>query len=892
MSLDFEGTPIDVRPGDSVASAVYRSGVRTFSRSFKYHRRRGLYCMSGDCANCLLEVNGESDVRSCLCKAEDGMRVRRQGGMPNVERDLIGINDRMHWAFPSGFYYKALIKPKWAWPKAEPIIRRVAGRGRVNLQDVPRDLERVHRHPDVLVIGMGPAGLSAALGAAAAGKRVLAVDESEPGWKLPPGPAKDAVERLLAEARSQPLIEVAPSHIAIGIYEGAEVPVIGPDLLLMVHPAAIVVATGAHEQNVVFGGNEIPNVFLGRGAARLSASNGIKVGSAAVVLGGTHEAAAHAAALRAQGTAIAAVVLPDGADDAGFEGARIIRGRLHEAHGRKAVSAVTVELSHGGTERIDCDVVALSAAFTPQENLLRQTVSTDPIWAAGDVISPGPVDDVVRAAREVGAQAAGGQRIELPAFGATTKACGTDGYVCICYDVTVAEVERSVKEGFRSTELLKRYTTATMGACQGRLCHGQLRELAGRFSPGGDPIVAGPTTARPPARPLRMEEAVAGNRHHLERRTALHDVHLGLGARFLWAGQWKRVEHYGKPNEADLTAIHREYKAVREGVGMIDVGTLGKFTVAGPDVVAFLEKLYPNRVADLEPGRLRYGLMLDEGGVIHDDGTICRVADDRFYLTVTTSGAEEAEAVMMDWRESWGHDVHIVNQTSALGAINVAGPRAREVLQKLTQDDVSKEAFPYLRHRRITVAGIPCTAIRLGFVGELGWELHHPSSRSEELWDALMEAGADAGITPFGIQAQRLLRLEKGHIIVSQDTDFETTPWHVGMDWAVKLDKDDFVGKAALVRKKDRKTEKLVGFKVDAGAEAPWEGAAVKVDGVLSGRVASSWYSPTLGYGVGLAWVPPERAVEGQRVTLGIRDAGATVMFGAFYDPEGEKLRA
>jgi sarcosine oxidase subunit alpha len=891
MSLDFEGSPIEVRPGDSVAAAIYRSGVRTFSRSFKYHRRRGLYCMSGDCANCLLEVDGESDVRSCLCAAKDGMTAKRQGPWPSVERDVAAINDRMHWAFPSGFYYKTLIKPKWAWPKVEPIIRQVAGRGKVNLTDVPRDLERVHRHPDVLVIGLGPAGLSAALGAAAAGKSVFAVDENEPGWKLPPGPAKEAVERLLAEAKGQPLIELGASHTAIGIYEGTEVVVIGPDLLHMVHPKAIVVATGAFEQNIVFTGNEIPNVFLGRGAGRLSASNGIRVGETAVVLGGTHEAPAHVAALRSQGTKIAAVVLAEGADDAGFDGARIVRGRLQEAHGRKTVNAVTIALASGGTERVACDVVVLSAAFTPQENLLRQTYS-DPVWAAGDVVSPGPVEQVIADARKVGTAAAGGERIELPELGATTHSCGSDGYVCICYDVTVKEIERSVKEGFRSTELLKRYTTATMGACQGRLCHGQLRELTGRFSPGGDPILTSPTTARPPARPLRLEEAVAGNRHHLERRTGLHDTHVALGARFLWAGQWKRVEHYGKPGEADLTAIHREYRAVREGVGIIDVGTLGKFLVTGPDVVAFLEKLYPNRVGDLEPGRLRYGLLLDEGGVIHDDGTICRVDDRSFYLTVTTSGAEEAEALMMDWREAWGHDVHIVNQTSAIGAINVAGPKAREVLARITEDDISKEAFPYLRHRKITVAGIPCTGIRLGFVGEVGWELHHPASRSDELWAALLEAGAGDGITPFGIQAQRLLRLEKGHIIVSQDTDFETTPWHLGMEWAVKLDKDDFVGKAALVRKKDRKTEKLVGFTVDPGAESPWEGAAVKVNGELSGRVASSWFSPTLGYGVGLAWVPPERAVEGQRMTLGTKDAGATVKFGAFYDPEGVKLRA
>jgi sarcosine oxidase subunit alpha len=331
---------------------------------------------------------------------------------------------------------------------------------------------------------------------------------------------------------------------------------------------------------------------------------------------------------------------------------------------------------------------------------------------------------------------------------------------------------------------------------------------------------------------------------------------------------------------------------VRRAAGLIDVGTLGKFLVAGPDAVAFLEALYPNRVGDLQPGRLRYGLLLDEGGVILDDGTICRLDDDRFYLTVTSSGAEEAEARFLDWREAFGHRVHVVNQTAALGAINLAGPNARAVLETLTDDDVSREAFPYLRHRRITVAGIDCLAIRLGFVGEVGWELHHPASRSVHLWNALLEAGAAHGIRPFGVQAQRLLRLEKGHIIVSQDTDFETTPWHLGMDWAVKLDKGDFVGRAGLVRKRDRATEKLVGFRLDAGADAPHEGAAVKVGGRLAGRVTSSWHSPTLGHGIGLCWVPPERAAEGQRLAIGPADAGATVVHGAFYDPEGARLRA
>jgi sarcosine oxidase subunit alpha len=889
MSLDFEGRQVPVHDGDTIASALYRAGVRTFSRSFKYHRRRGLYCLSGDCPNCLVQVDGESGVRSCLCRARDGQRIERQNAWPSADRDLLAVNDLglMHKMLPVGFYYKTLIKPAWAWPKIEPMVRKAAGLGRVDMADAPRELERVHRTPDVLVIGLGPAGVSAALGAAAAGARVIGVDEGVPGERLPSGPTREALEALLAEAGQNAQIELLPNHTAIGIYEGPDVPCIGPDLLQYMQPKAIVVATGAFETHQVFAGNDHVGVYLGRGAARLSGAHRLAIGKRAVVLAGTHEAGEHMRQIRALGTEIAAVVVPDGAAPGALpDGVRVIEDAeiafAYGARGGQGLKSVTVRHPGGAAESIACDALALSAGFTPQENILRQGTGF-PVWAAGDVTAPAPVADVVAAAREVGGKAARGERVELGELGRKAPRCGDDGYVCLCEDVGVKDVAHAVAEGFRSSELLKRYTTVTMGPCQGRMCHGQLRVLAERFSPGAEPEVSGPTTARPPARPVKLEEVVAGSQHHLERRTALHDTHLARGASFLWAGQWRRVDSYGD--------IEREYRAVRERVGLIDVGTLGKFLVTGPDAVPFLERIYPNHVGDIQPGRLRYGLVLDEHGVIIDDGTICRLDEDRFYLTVTTSGAEEAEAWMLDWRDAWGHDVHLVNQTSALGAVNLAGPRAREVLAKLTEDDISKEGFPYLRQRRITVAGIPCLAIRLGFVGEVGWELHHPASRSVELWSALLEAGADEGIEPFGIQAQRLLRLEKGHIIVSQDTDFETTPWRIDMGWAVKLDKDDFVGKAALLRKQDAVTEKLVGFSVDAGHDAPWEGAAVKVGGALVGRVTSSWHSWGLGHGVGLCWVKPEYAQDGQRLTLGRTNSEATVTSGAAYDPEGAKLR-
>ena len=354
-------------------------------------------------------------------------------------------------------------------------------------------------------------------------------------------------------------------------------PLIGPDLLVMTQPKAIVVATGAFESMEVFAGNDVPGVMLGRGAVRLATQHAVKPGNVAVILAGTHEVPEHIAALQAVGTEVAAVIIPDGAAS-GPElpaGVRPIVGEIVKVHGKKRVKAVSVRYT-GGTEKIECDLLCLSGSLTPQENLLRQGTAM-PVHAVGDLLAPAPVAESIAHAREVGGRAARGEGAELPELGQKARRCGDSGYVCICEDVSVQDVRNAVTEGFSSTELLKRYTTITMGPCQGRMCHGQMRTLAERLSPGAEPRISSTTTARPPARMVMLDEVTAGAYAHLERRTALHDVHLGLGASFLWAGQWKRVDNYG--------SIEQEYRAVREGVGIIDVGTLGKFRVSGPDVV-------------------------------------------------------------------------------------------------------------------------------------------------------------------------------------------------------------------------------------------------------------------------------------------------------------------
>ncbi len=889
MSIAFEGREVAIQPGDSLASALYRDGVRVFSRSFKYHRPRGLYCLSGDCPNCLVTVDGEVNVRACECAAKDGQTVSRQNAWPSVDRDALNVIDNFHALMPVGFYYKAGIKPKFAWPMAEGVIRRVAGLGFSDINDVPKDIDRINRHPDVLVIGAGVAGLAAAIAAAAAGKQVMLIDEQVvPGDRVAAGATKDAINRLAADVAGNPNIKLSSGTAAIGIYEGPMVLALNDEQVIHIHPEAIVIAAGGMEVHRIFPNNDLPGIFMGRGAARLAGVHGVKPGERAVVWAEQSEAVEHARTLVAAGVVVEAVVTAPGVDASGV-GNRQISGEIVEAKGRKKISGVVVKATGGSTEQIACDLLIIGSPI--QQNMHLPRLAYDmPCILAGDsassadtAIASTSLSDCEQSGTQAGVAAAAGLPLYVNPPASVPRTCGTAGYVCLCEDVSVKEVEQAIDEGFESAELLKRYTTVTMGPCQGRLCADQLRAIAERKTPAEAARVSAPTTLRPPVRPIRIEQAAAGANHHIEHQTPLHQKHLEMGVSTLWAGSWKRIFSYG-----DMQA---EYEAVRHRVGVIDVGTLGKFLLAGPDVVEFLERIYPMRVADLEPGRLRYGLMLEEGGVIIDDGTVCALEGGAFYCTVTTSGAERLESWMLDWREAWGLDVFVVNQTASLAAVNVAGPHARELLQKLSDDPLDKESFPYLRHRRITVNGVSCLAIRLGFVGELAYELHFPAANAVEMWDAILEAGKEWDIRPFGLDAQRLLRLEKGHIIISQDTDFETNPWKVSMEWAVKLDKPEFVGKAALIRAQRRTPrEMLVPWKMEPGMATPPEGSSVTIGGNLAGRVTSSKMSYVLGHPVGLAWVTSEHATEGGTITIG--GAPATIGSHAFYDPEGVKLRA
>ena len=531
---------------------------------------------------------------------------------------------------------------------------------------------------------------------------------------------------------------------------------------------------------------------------------------------------------------------------AGVDLGRVARVSVHPARFEGANGRVTavVTLDPGGAEvTTPCDTAVVDLGRAPRDLLARMSA-----------------DDRVRA---VGSAAEDHPLPPTP----------TAGVVCGCMGTTVDDLAAAWDKGYTELELLKRASWAGLGPCQGGACLPHVRAfIAARTG-----VVPDPFTARPAARQITLAEASADTTIDAFRRTPLHDEHLALGARMDRFGGWWRPWHYGD--------VVGEYWAVREGVSIGDVSTLGKLVVSGPDVVEALERTYPCNVADIKPGRSRYALLLNERGHVMDDGMILRDAETRFTLTFTSGGAANAEMWIRDWVDTWGLRVHVMDRTMSLAAINVTGPLAKVLLARLGLADAPR----FLGHVRAEIAGVPCHVMRLSFTGEAAFELHHPVDRSVELWRALMDAGRDLGIRPHGLQALFGLRLEKGHVIVGMDTELDTTPRRLGMDWAVRMEKPAFIGRAALERTGRIDDERRwVGFAMDG--EAPAEGSPIRSirDSEIVGNVTGSWTSPLLGKALLLGWQRYGRFDD--RVEIDGREAVLTPT--PFYDPEGLRARA
>jgi sarcosine oxidase, subunit alpha len=846
----FRRKPIRAFRGDTFGSALFADGQRVFSRSFKYHRPRGLLCCSGSCPNCMMTVDGTPNVRVCAEPVREGADLNPQNVLGSLEHDVLAVTDKIGGPFtPVGFYYRTMIRPRRAWPLYEKFLRNVAGLGRIDPHAERRDrYDTEHRHADVLVIGASEAGIARATELAEQSRRVVLVDENSGAPEIPG-------------------VEVIAPGRALGIWEGGLVPVDAGNVLYRYRAEQIVVATGAIEQPLVFPGNDLVGVMLPEAVRRLVDHWAIRPGERAVVVTVDENGREAAARLKGIGVEIGGVY-------------DLRRERIREivARGRKGVLR-SVELDG---RRIDCDLLVMSGGRQPAYSLLAQAGARVEYLPESGAFLPTEIPEGIEA---VGSVVGEGLSAAIPA--ATYNGASGKGkcFVCVCEDVTDKDLKRAITEGFDSLELAKRYTTVTMGPCQGRLCHVPSIRVYARENES-DPGTIGTTTARPPWGPVTLG-ILAGRPHDPAQRSSIHHRHKELGGRMMWTGTWRRPHSYGD--------VEAEVQAVHGAVGLIDVSTLGKLLVIGPDAAEFLERLYPNRFGDMKAGRIRYAVLNTDAGRIMDDGTIARLSDDTYYVTTTSTGAGAVVEWFKWWNAVWGMDVQIADITGALAAVNVAGPRARELMTRLTDLDVSNEALSYLDARQGKIAGVPSLVLRIGFVGELGYELHFPSPYGEFVWDTILERGEDLGIRPFGLEPQRILRLEKMHILVGQDTDSESNVIEANMPWIVKFDKDDFVGKWALEHVRARgPREQLVGFEMEDGRVPPEGGQVVIKERRPVGRITSARWSPELRKVIGMAWVPAELARDGAEFFVTI-DGGfdkAYVRLTPFFDPEGERLRS
>lgn len=915
ISFTFEGRSYTGLAGDTIASALAANDQWLLSRSFKYHRPRGILTMAGQDANTLVQLDGQPNVHADCHPIEEGLRVHAQNVSGSLEEDRGFVLNRLGRFLPVGFYYRAFFRPRGIWYRFwEPLIRKGAGLGSVDLAAEHAYYDKAFGHFDVAVIGGGPAGLSAALAAAETGAEVLLVDDAPvlggsltyARFDADGSLAAETRARLLAAIEAEKRVTVMTDAACNAWYADNWLPVIQGNRLWKVRAKRVVFATGAIEQPAVFRDNDLPGVMLGSAAQRLIRLYGVRPGTRAVVLAGNDAAYGAALDLAEAGVDVAAIAdlrphppiepLRAAAKDRGLT---VLDGQavreVVPATGHRHVRGIVIASTDGAERTIDCDLVCTSVGYTPAYHLPLHAGAKLGYDDETAMFSLDDLPDTVQLAGAVNGDFSGyasGERSTCvnhpwPIF---PHPKGKE-FVDFDEDLQVHDIRDAVADGYRELELVKRFSTVGMGPSQGRQSALTTARLVADAT-GRTVAHVGVTTARPPVFGEKLA-VLAGRSFEPERRTPMHHRHLEAGAQMMPVGLWWRPAFYGA--EADRDArIADEARNVRENVGLIDVSTFGGLEIRGPDAAEFLNRVYTFAYVKQPVGRARYVLMTNEAGSVIDDGVACRFAEDHFYVTATTGAAETVYLTMLWWNAQWRLDVDIANVTAAYAGVNVAGPRAREVVAPLIEDiDLSAEAFPYMGVRTGQVAGIPARVFRVGFVGELGYEIHVPASTGEALWDALIDAGQLLGLRPFGVEAQRVLRLEKGHIIVGQDTDAMSTPEELDMTWAIARKKPFFVGERSLcIRDKRLSARKLAGFTLPEDGPCPEESNLVLRDGAMAGFVTSVARSPALNRIVGLAYTARDEAEPGDPVRIRLDDGSditGTVTALPFYDPDNAR---
>ena len=962
LGFRFDGQPMQGLAGDTLASALLANGRRLVARSFKYHRPRGIVTAGPEEPCALVDVIGaggrEPNHLATTLTLYQGLVAESQNRWPSLGFDVMALNDLIARFLPAGFYYKTFMAPGWAWERLyEPLIRRAAGLGRLEaiVGEHAAPAETVHDHADVLVVGAGVAGLSAAYRLGASGLRVVLADQDV---VLGGGSLLDARWSAWRESTCAALVGLGTVHClprttVLGAYghgvfgaletlASADAASVGAvrERLRIIRARRVIFATGALERFIAFSGNDLPGVMLAGAALAYLRRYGVAVGRQPAFFLNTDQA--YEAVFALAGAGIERVGVIDvrtgslAAERARSLGIEVHDGAVVEAvTGRDGVGSVRVANRDGGQRReFEADSLLISGGYCPASSLASQLGAAlkwqEGIAAFTPELSPtiGRVAGAARgvfgleaaarngeaAARVVAAELghaalAAGLGLTLPLDPEATPIAalwevraGGKAFVDLQNDVTAADVRLAQREGYEHVEHMKRYTTHGMATDQGRI-GGLVGSAVLAQARGLQLSEVGQPKPRPYAQPVPFA-ALAGSevRQHLKpkRRLPLHEWHEAAGASFVATGLWMRPLVYSQ--QSGWEPVLREARAVRRSVGITDVSTLGKIDVQGPDAAKFLDFIYANTFSTLPAGRSRYGIMLREDGMLLDDGTTSRLAHQHFLVTTTTANA----AVVLEHMEFHlqavcpQFDVLLTDVGDQWAQFAVAGPRSREVVAALvTGLDLSNQAFPFMAAGAATIAGVAGRMFRISFSGELAYELAVPARHGLQAWLAVLEAGRPFGIEPYGLDALNTLRIEKGHVTAAE-LNGNTSALDLGFQRMLKP-QGDFVGRALSQRGGLSAPDRLqlVGVRPVGRARHLRNGAqlvAPKARSTSLGYVTSSTPSVELPGWVGLALLAGGRQRIGERLIASSPiHAEATeieIVSPHMLDPENVRVRA
>jgi len=964
VNFTFDGKNYRGFAGDTLASALLANDVTLVGRSFKYHRPRGFMSAGVEEANGLFTLGTgartEPNIPGTMVDLVEGLTARSQNAWPSVAFDVMAVNQLAAPLFQSGFYYKTFMGPtKGSWMFFEPFIRKAAGLGEATRDFDPDRYETRYDFCDVLVIGSGASGLAAALAAGKSGARVVLVEQDTAlggGLLSEPGLAGWRADRL-AELKRLTNVKALTHTTAQGLYDDNQVVLVerrdhlkpAPEkgqsrqVLTMLQTKAIVFATGAIERPMVFSNNDRPGVMLASALRSYLNRFGVVPDQRAVIATNNDTAYATAFDLAAAGvTVFVADHRQTVSADLLAEAARLKvivyadtgvadvggRGRLHQ---------VVLTGAHAAT--ISCDVLGVSGGWSPAVHITSHN-GIKPIYderiaafvpggfakthfGAGAVMGTFGVKAAIGDGSAAGAKAAAvagftAEAAALPAPSVEDRAYAIQpvwmppltgkgkAFVDLQNDVTAKDIKNAHQEGYQSVEHLKRYTTLGMGTDQGKTSN--INALAAMAGLRDVPLTqAGTTTFRPPYTGLALG-AIAGRtiKKHFRptRLSPLNDWHQANGATFIEAGLWMRAWYYDWAGKSPAEAYVREMEVVRRGVGISDVSTLGKIDVQGPDAAEFLNRVYVNGFAKLPIGKARYGVMLNDDGIVLDDGTTTRLSETQFYLTTTTAQAGEVMSwleylLQMHWPEL---KVHVTSLTDEWGGMAISGPKSREALELAFPGvDVSNTGLPYMGCKEIEFQGAPVRLLRLSFSGELAYEVHLPADYSIALWEHFMQTGAQLGIKPYGLEALASLRIEKGHV-AGLELDHRNTLNDLGLGKMAAANKD-FVGKQLLMREDVQSPDRwsLVGLELLEPAKSLRGGAILfaaddEIKGHGRGYITSVTWSTELKKTIALALYKGGLKHVGEEIVCAFplknELTRARIVSPHFIDPKGERLNA